>query len=132
MSGRLSWLVALAVLVASGALMDVDRWRRLQPAVTRPVPISAESARANALRAELPGGDRVPAILVVTPRDGAPLSPADVGAIEQQPVVVSDDRQAAVATVPLDAGLSGFTLSDAVKALRQSAGKELPAISGSR
>jgi len=31
-----------------------------------------------------------------------------------------------VATVPLDAGLSGFTLSDAVKALRQSAGKELP------
>ncbi|HEX3287246.1 MAG TPA: efflux RND transporter permease subunit [Mycobacterium sp.] len=126
MSGRLSWLVALAVLVASGALMMLIGGDDSSQQSPVPVPISAESARANALRAELPGGDRVPAILVVTRRDGAPLTPADVGAIEQQPVVVSDDRQAAVATVPLDAGLSGFTLSDAVKALRQSAGKELP------
>ena len=31
-----------------------------------PVPRSAESARADALRAQFPGGDRVPAILVVT------------------------------------------------------------------
>jgi putative drug exporter of the RND superfamily len=126
MSGRLSWLVALAVLVASGALMMLIGGDDSSQQSPVPVPISAESARANALRAELPGGDRVPAILVVTRRDGAPLTPADVGAIEQQPVVVSDDCQAAVATVPLDAGLSGFTLSDAVKALRQSAGKELP------
>src|SRR6478672_8448840 len=59
-------------------------------------------------------------------REGAPLTPDDIGAIKQQPVVVSHDGKAAVATVPLDAGLSGFALSDAVKALRQSAGKDLP------
>ncbi len=58
--------------------------------------------------------------------DGAALTPADLGAIKQQPVVVSDDGRAAVATVPLDAGLSGFALNDAVKALRQSARDGLP------
>ena len=55
-----------------------------------------------------------------------PLTPADLGAIKQQPVVVSDDGKAAVATVPLDAGLSGFALNDAVKALRESARDGLP------
>ena len=126
MSGRLSWVVALAVLVVSGALMvfiGSDNSSEQSPV---PVPTSAESARADALRAQFPGGDRVPAILVVTRRDGAPLTPADVGAIKQQPVVVSSDGRAAVATVPLDAGLSGFALSDAVKALRQSVGTGLP------
>ena len=80
-----------------------------------PVPASAESARADALRAQFPGGDRVPAIVVFTRRDGAALTPADLGAIKQQPVAVSDDGRAAVATVPLDAELSGFALNDAVK-----------------
>jgi len=126
MSGRLSWLVALAVLVASGALILLigsDDSSQQSPV---PVPTSAESAKAVALRAQLPGGDRVPAILVVTRRDGAPLTPDDIGAVKQKPVVVSDDGKAAVATVPLDAGLSGFALSDAVKELRQSADKDLP------
>ncbi len=126
MSGRLSWLVALAVLVASGALMLLIGGDDSSQRSPVPVPTSAESARADALRAQLPGGDRVPAILVVTRRDGAPLTPDDIGAIKQQPVVVSHDGKAAVATVPLDAGLSGFALSDAVKALRQSADKDLP------
>ena len=40
--------------------------------------------------------------------------------------MVSTDGRAAVATVPLDAGLSGFALNDAVKALRQSAAEGLP------
>jgi len=126
MSSRLSWLVALAVLVASGALMLLIGGDDSSQRSPVPVPTSAESARADALRAQLPGGDRVPAILVVTRRDGAPLTPDDIGAIKKQPVVVSDDGKAAVATVPLDAGLSGFALSDAVKALRQSADKDLP------
>ena len=91
-----------------------------------PVPTSAESARADALRAQLPGGDRVPAILVFSRHDGGALTPADLGAIKEQPVVVADDRRAAVATVPLDAGLSGFALNDAVKALRDAANDGLP------
>jgi putative drug exporter of the RND superfamily len=107
MSGRLSWSVALAVLVASGALMLLIGGDDSSQQSPVSVPTSAESARAGALRAQLPGGDRVPAILVVTRRDGAPLTPDDVGAIKKQPVVVSDDGKAAVATVPLDAGCPG-------------------------
>ena len=68
----------------------------------------------------------MPAILVITRRDGAALSQADLDAIKQQPLVVSEDREAAVATVPLDADLSGFALNDAVKDLRESAAAGLP------
>jgi putative drug exporter of the RND superfamily len=39
---------------------------------------------------------------------------------------VAEDGRAAVATVPLDARMSGFALSDAVKALRQSVKQGLP------
>ena len=126
MTGRYSWLVALIVVGVAGALMGLIGTDDSSQQSPVPVPSSAESARADALRMQLPGGDRVPAIVVVTRKDGAPLSPADLGAIKQQPVVVSTDGRAAVATVPLDAGLSGFALNDAVKALRQSAGEGLP------
>src|ERR1700755_1885514 len=99
MSGRLSCLVALAVLVVSGALMVFIGGDDSSQRSPVPVPTSAESAMADAQRAQLPGGDRVPAILVVTRRDDAPLTPADIGAVKQQPVVVSGDGRAAVATV---------------------------------
>ena len=126
MTGRFSWLLALAVLILSGALMGLigsDDSSRQSPV---PVPAGAESARADALRAQLPGGDRVPAILVYSRRDGAALTPADLAAITQQPAVVSDDGRAAVATVALDAKLSGFALTDAVKDLRRSVNNGLP------
>ena len=126
MVGRFSWLLALVVLAVSGALMGLIGSDDSSGKSPVPVPRSAESARADALRAQLPGGDRVPAIVVVTRRDGAALSPADLGAIRQQPVAVSADGRAAVATVPLDSGLSGFALNDAVKKLRQSAAEGLP------
>ncbi len=126
MTGRYSWLLALIVVAVAGGLMGLIGTDDSSQQSPVPVPSSAESARADALRMQLPGGDRVPAIVVVTRKDGAPLSPADLGAIKQQPVVVSADGRAAVATVPLDAGLSGFALNDAVKALRQSAGEGLP------
>ncbi|HET9565390.1 MAG TPA: MMPL family transporter, partial [Mycobacterium sp.] len=126
MTGRYSWLLALIVVAVAGALMGLIGTDDSSQQSPVPVPSSAESARADALRMQLPGGDRVPAIVVVTRKDSAPLSPADLGAIKQQPVLVSTDGRAAVATVPLDAGLSGFALNDAVKALRQSAGEGLP------
>ena len=126
MTGRFSWLLALAVLIVSGALMGLIGSDDSSSQSPIPVPTSAESTRANEVRAQLPGGDRVPAILVFSRSDGAPLTPADLGAIKQQPVVVADDGKAAVATVPLDAGLSGFALNDAVKDLRASASDGLP------
>lgn len=47
------------------------------------VPDSAESARVDELQMQFPGGDQVPAILVLTRDDGAALSPADLEAAEQ-------------------------------------------------
>jgi len=92
-----------------------------------PVPDTAESARADDVRAQFPGGDRVPAIIVVTRTDGTALRPADLDAIEQKwPAQVSADGEAAVAAVSLNADLTGFALGDAIKALRQSTADGLP------
>ena len=126
MIGRFSWLLALAVLLVSGALLGVIGSDDSSEQSPVPVPAGAESTRANEVRAQLPGGDQVPAILVYSRTDGAALTPADLGAIRQQPVIPAEDGKAAVATVPLDANLSGFALSDAVKDLRASAGDGLP------
>ena len=105
------------------------------------MPASAESARADSTRTQFPGGDTVPAILVVTRTDGARLAAADVAATDAArarmltaanvpgdaaQVVVSTDGKAAIATVPLRGDLSGFALNDAVKGLREAASNGLP------
>jgi RND superfamily putative drug exporter len=78
--------------------------------------------------------------MVVTRSDGAALSPADLAATDAArtrvlaagdaqggpPVVVSEDGQAAVATIPLKGELSGFGLNDAVTSLRTAAADGLP------
>ena len=46
------------------------------------LPPSAESAKAAEVLKSFPGGDRVPAILVVTRRDGSALAPGDLAAAE--------------------------------------------------
>ncbi|MFS0898617.1 MMPL family transporter [Mycolicibacterium litorale] len=142
MAGRFSWVVALLVVVVSGGLMGLLGGGESSSQSPVSVPADAESAKVDALRAEFPGGDQAPAILVVTRTDDAPLSPADVAATEAArqrmlgaaqsapsgpPVLVSEDDKAAIATVPLAADLSGFGLNDAVKALREAATDGLPA-----
>ncbi|MGB7505253.1 MAG: MMPL family transporter, partial [Mycobacterium sp.] len=54
------------------------------------------------------------------------LAVAGAGAEAGPPVQVSEDRQAAVAPVPLRADLSGFDLNDTVKELRAAASEGLP------
>src|SRR6476646_1503853 len=125
-SQRLSWVLAFLVVVVSGLLMALvgdDEASQQSPV---PVPASAESMRADALRAQFPGGDRVPVIVVVSRRDGQPLSPADVAAAHQGQLQLSDDRRAALAAIPMDADLSGFALNDAVKSVRQAATSDVP------
>jgi putative drug exporter of the RND superfamily len=127
MSRRWSWVLALVVVAVSGALMALlggDDSSQRSPV---PVPESAESARADAVRAQFPGGDEVPAIIVITRDDGARLDPADLAAVEQKwRAQVSADGEAALAVVPLNADLTGFALGDAVKTLRESAADGLP------
>jgi RND superfamily putative drug exporter len=125
-SHRFSWVLALLVVVVSGALMALigdDASSQQSPV---PVPTSAESARADALRAQFPGGDRVTAIVVVSRRDGDALSPADLAAVHQGPLQLSNGRFAGVAVVPMDANLSGFALNDAVKSVRDAATRDVP------
>ncbi|MFI5506721.1 MMPL family transporter [Mycobacterium sp. NPDC051804] len=127
MSRRLSWVLAVLVVVVSGVLMAFigDDDSSSQSPV--PVPDSAESARADAVRTQFPGGDEVPAIIVITRDDGTRLTPADLAAIQQKwRVQVSEDGAAALTVVPLNADLTGFALNDAVKELRQSAAEGLP------
>lgn len=142
MSRRLSWVVALLVVLVSGALMGLLGGGDSDAQSPVAVPPDSESARADAARAALPGGDQVPAILVVTRTDSAPLGPADLGAVDGArdrmlaaaqsgpagpPVQVSEDGQAAVATVPMSSDLSGFALTDKVTELRNAATDGLPA-----
>ncbi|GFG73428.1 membrane protein [Mycobacterium botniense] len=127
-------LVASTFIAVSGSSDAADR---------SPVslPPAAESAHADTARAAFPGGDRIPVILVVRRTDGSALSAADLDAAAQarrrmlmaagQPVaapalVVSGDRQVALASIPLSASLSGFALSDAVQMLRRAAAAGLP------
>ena len=126
LSRRFSCVLAFLVLAVSGALMALigdDNSSQQSPI---PVPTSAESARADAVRAQFPGGDRVPVIVVVSRRNGEPLTPADLAEVNQGPLQLSEDRRAAVAAAPLDANLSGFALNDAVKSVRQAANRCLP------
>ncbi|BDD96700.1 MMPL family transporter [Mycolicibacterium fortuitum] len=132
---RLTWLAVLVVVVSGGLLGLLSGGDAASQSPVA-VPSDAESARADALRADFQGGDQAPAILVVTRADGGDLGMADVDATADArhrmtdapgpPLMVSDDGKAAVVTVPLKADLSGFGLNDAVKNLRATAADGLP------
>ncbi len=136
MSRRLSWLIALMILVASGAALGLLSGGSSGEQSPVPVPASAESTRADVLRTDFPGGDQAPVLLVLTRTDGAALGPADRAAADAArermlaaaatgpggpPVQVSQDGEAAIAVVPLPADLSGFALGDEVTKLRSAA-----------
>lgn len=142
-TGRRSWLVALAVIVIAGALMALGGGNDAATQSPVSVPTSSDSARAAAALGQFPGGDRAASILVLTRGDGSTLTSADLGAAEQArdrmqrvpqtvdgpplPVRASHDGKAAITTVSLSAELSGFALTDAVHALRTAANDGLPA-----
>lgn len=125
MSRRLSWLVAFLVILASGAGMALLSGGDSASQSPVAVPANAESARVDALRAEFPGGDQAPAIIVFTRTDGAALGPSDIAAAGPG-AQVSEDGKAALSVAPLPADLSGFALNDAVQELRTSTADRLP------
>jgi len=128
MSRRLSWVLAVLVVLVSGALMGLIGSDDSSAQSPVPVPDTAESARVDALRAEFPGGDQAPAIVVLTREDGAPLDAADLDAARAKwpGVQVSEDGAAALAVVPLSSDLSGFALTDEIKKVRAEAAEGLP------
>ena len=128
MSRRVSWVLAVLVVAVSGVLMALIGSDDSSARSPVPVPGNAESARADALRTEFPGGDQAPAIIVITRNGDAPLRPADVDAVKRKwpAAQLSADGAAALAAVPLDADLTGFALGDAVKEVRATAAQDLP------
>ena len=133
-TSRRSWVWVLLVVAAAGALMGLAGASDSASQSPVSLPASAESARAAQLAAGFSGGDRAPVILVVTRADGGALTPEDQAAGEAArqrvgaaPLAVSDDGKAALAAAPLDSGLSGFALNDAVQSLRTTATDGLPA-----
>lgn len=127
LSHRLSWIWALLVVAVSGVLMALLGGGDSNQQSPVGVPASAESTRADAQRAQFPGGDKAPAIVVVSRRDGAPLTEADLAAVKQGPLQVSEDRMAALTAIPMDAKLSGFALNDAVESVRDKVSRDVPA-----
>ena len=139
-SGRLSWILALVVMMAGGALLGLvtDNGSAEQAPVV--VPAVAESARVTELLKAFPGGDSAPVILLVTRADGQPLSPQDLAAAEQAharaaaatpggppiPLAQSTDGEAALAPLPLRGDLNGFALTDTVTDMREAARDGLP------
>jgi RND superfamily putative drug exporter len=137
---RRSWAVALLITAASGVFVALAGSNTDAGKPPLQLPPSAESAKAAVVLKSFPGGDRVPAILVVTRRDGSALAPGDLAAAESarqralsstgvagSPQIISQDGRAAVAPIPLPAATSGFELNEAVTALRTSAAAGLPA-----
>ena len=60
MSGRLSWVLALVVVAVSGAFIGLVGSSDSSEQSPVAVPATAESAPADAMRTQFPGGDRVP------------------------------------------------------------------------
>ena len=140
-----SWVIAVLVAMIGVGLMGALGESASADKSPVALPPGAESAKVAALLKDFPGGDQAPVILVATRSDGGDLSPADLGAAEAArarmltiagsagsaggpaiPVVPSTDGKAALAPVPLDSTLTGFALSDKVKALREAARDGLP------
>jgi RND superfamily putative drug exporter len=129
-TSRRSWAIALLIAAAAGVFIALAGANTGADKPPLSLPPSAESARAAALLKSLPGEDLPPAILVVSRRDGSALTPGDLTAADSArqrvlvrpgaPLIISQDRRAAVASIPMAAGLSGFALNDAVTALRHS------------
>lgn len=135
---RRSWVIALLIGVGAAIVMVLIGSNRGADKPPLQLPSSAESARAATLLNSFPGQDQVPAILVVSRRDGSVLTPGDVSAADAArqrvlaasagalPLVVSQDGRAAVMPIPIATGVSGFALRDTVGALRTSAAAGLP------
>src|SRR5262245_8672816 len=130
---RRSWVLAVLIIATSGALMAIAGSNTDADKPPIQLPSSAESATAAELVKSFPGGDRIPAVLVVSRRDDSSLTASDIAAADSArqrvsstagiagpPLVISPDGRAAVAPIPV-AATSGSELNATIDALRGSA-----------
>jgi RND superfamily putative drug exporter len=125
LTGRRSWVIALLIAVGAGVFMALAGPNTGADKPPLQLPPSSESARAAASLKSFPDANTMPAILVISRRDGSALTPSDLRA-GGAPLIVSPDRRAAIGPMPVAADLSGFALNDAITELRASAAAGLP------
>jgi RND superfamily putative drug exporter len=142
-SGRFSWLLLVAALIISGALMAIGSGQGASSAPNS-LPDDAESARVTAVQQEFPDAGVAPALAVFTRSDGGDLTPADLGAAAEArarmlavdrgveddpagpPAIPSEDGKAALATVMFSAEMDGVPLNEAMQEVRAAARDGLP------
>jgi RND superfamily putative drug exporter len=139
-TARWSWLITVVLLVAAGALIGLAGENTSANSSPVPIPASAEAARAALAAKDFPDGDTAPVILVASRDNGSALTPDDLAAADAArqraltltgapagpPLTTSQDGAAALAVIPVDAGLTGFDLSDRITALRTAAAEDTP------
>ncbi|BCJ46476.1 membrane protein [Actinoplanes ianthinogenes] len=124
---RRAWASLLLALVLGGLVIGLSGSTKVTNDPNASLPSSAESTRVAQLQKQLPSG-RTTAALVVVAKGGAALTDADLAAV--QPLgrpIVSQDRKAAIISVPLPAGLSSEETIQQVADLRAKARQGLPA-----
>src|SRR6478752_2884708 len=130
---RRSWTFALLIIAASAAVIAIAGSNADADKPPTQLPPSAESAKAADMSRSFPGGERIPAVLVVSRHDDSSLAAGDIAAAESArlrvlstagvagpPLIVSPDGRAAVAPIPV-AATSGSALNETIDALRRSA-----------
>ncbi|MGD9961593.1 MMPL family transporter [Nocardioides sp.] len=136
---RLSWLVVVAAILFSGAVLASGVTAETAPNATANLPTTSESAQAAEIQDSLSTAEYVPAI-VVFDRDGEPLTAADRALVGEkvkalQPLaaqgqqvfpVFSDDGQAAFVGVPLASDIAEEDLAGPVTDIRDTAAADLP------
>ncbi|GLY00540.1 MULTISPECIES: MMPL family transporter [Actinoplanes] len=124
---RRAWATLLLALVIGGAVLAFAGSATTDNDPASSLPSSAESTQVARLQKDLPSGRTNPALIVIA-KDGDTLTDADLAAFGSlgQPVIASQDRKAAIITVPLEATGEAATTIATVDDLRAKARAAAP------
>jgi RND superfamily putative drug exporter len=124
---RRAWATLLLALLLGGLVFGFAGSTETDNDPTSSLPSSAESTRVAELQKQLPSGRTNPALIVVA-KGGEALTDADLVTVTGlgQPIL-SEDRKAAIVSVPLPATGDATVTSDAVADLRAKVKDGLPA-----
>ncbi len=131
-------MLLLALAAASIGLIGAVGENEAAGQAPTALPSSAESARVEQALADFPDAGTAAAIVVVTRADGGELTEDDRNATAAAvarasgrtpgpaDLLAAPDRKAAIGQVPVDAGLSGFPLTERISDIRTAARAGLP------
>ncbi|MFI1995976.1 MMPL family transporter [Actinoplanes sp. NPDC020271] len=124
---RRAWASLLLALVLGGLVIGLSGSTRTTNDPNASLPSSAESTRVAQRQKELPSG-RTSAALIVVAKGGQALTDADLATVQGlgRPIL-SEDRKAAIVSVPLPAGVSSDETIKQVADLRAKVRNGLPA-----